>query len=69
MLLAAANSSTNQQLAVTVDVFKKWPKTKRSALMNEVFLFDAATDTRDFVQRFRRVGLTASRIRQAILDL
>jgi hypothetical protein len=42
LLLAAAGASTNKQLAIAFDVFKKLPKAKRFALLSEVWVFDAA---------------------------
>ena len=42
VLLAAAGSSTNQQLVAAFDVFKKLAKAKRSAMLSAVWVFDAA---------------------------
>ncbi len=42
LLLTAAGASASQQLAGAFDVFKKLPKTKRAALLAEVWVFDAA---------------------------
>jgi hypothetical protein len=47
LLLAAAGASANQQLAAAFDVFKMLPKAKRSALLSELWVFDAACGVGD----------------------